>query len=162
MNRVKKNYSDPVRLFLSSVAEARIEARRLRLRIQRLETQATKLTASLTGMPRGGGDRESLLASLADTRVKCDQALVEAERKEDAVTAFINRLDNPVSRILLKLRYCDCLDWVGRSKRTVIKEMAKAGLFYSERQIRRLHGIALNEARELYKKEYGDDESRDS
>ena len=166
-----KNYKDPVRRFLSSVAEARIEADRQTQRLQRLEAQATKVTASLTGMPRGGGgDSENLLAVLADMRDQCSAAIVAAEQQVERVTEFIEKLENPVSRIILKLRYCDCLEWdsddrphqkVGR-RRTVASEMQKAGLYYSRMQITRFHGVALNEARELYKKEYENDESRDT
>lgn len=165
-----KNYKDPVRSFLSSVAEARIEADRQTQRLQRLEAQATKVTASLTGMPRGGGgDSENLLAALADMRDQCSAAIVAAEQQVERVTEFIEKLENPVSRIILKLRYCDCLEWGLRPKKghyygkTVTSELRKAGIYYEATQLYRLHGIALNEARELYKKEYDEnDESRDT
>lgn len=165
-----KNYKDPVRRFLSSVAEARIEADRQTQRLQRLEAQATKVTASLTGMPRGGGgDSENLLASLADMRDQCSAAIVAAEQQVERVTEFIEKLENPVSRIILKLRYCDCLEWYSdrphqkaHRRRTVMGEMQKAGLYYGSTQITRFHGIALNEARELYKKEIENEQSGDS
>lgn len=162
--RIDRVYiDDPVRQFLMSVAESRIEAKRLRLRTQRLEAQATKLTASLTGMPRGGGDSGNLLASLADMREDSIRAMIRAEEQERKVTAFIDRLENPVSRMILKLRYCDCLDWLPRPRRrSVLTELQKVGQFYSESHLFRLHGKALNEARELYNKENNNDESRDS
>lgn len=163
MSQALNNMADPVRRFLSSVAESRIEARRLGFRVKRLEVQATKLTASLTGMPMGHGDSGELLAALADMRDASDRARIEAEKQEERVAAFIDRLEDPTSRIILKLRYCDCLDWCGHPRRrSVMGEMAKVGLFYSERQIYRLHGRALNEARELYYKEIENDESRNS
>lgn len=170
MNQVKKNYKDPVRRFLSSVVEARVEADRLTYRLQMLEAQATKITSVVTGMPRGsGGDRENLLAALADMRDRCGEAIVEAERQVERVTNFIDRLENPVSRIVLKLRYCDCLPWdserphqKSRTERTVLSEMRKAGLYYEISNLYELHGKALNEARKLYNKENNNDERRDS
>lgn len=148
------NSTDSVRVFLSSVAEARLEARRLGFRVRRLEAQATKVTATLTGMPSGSGDKENLLASLADMRISCEKARVQAEIQEQKVTDFIDHLENPVSRMILKLRYCDCLDWIEKPRRrTVQSEMAKAGLYYSSQHLFRLHGQALREARELYEKE---------
>lgn len=148
--------SDPARAFLSSVVEARLEARRLGFRARRLEAQATKVTTALTGMPAGNSDRGNLLAALADMQASCAAARVRAEQQEQKVAEFISRLENPTSRMILKLRYCDCLDWLEHPRRrTVQGELAKAGLYYEKTQIFRLHGRALNEARELYKKEYG-------
>ena len=148
------NRSDPVRCFLSSVAEARIEAQRLSFKRQRLEAQVTRITANLTGMPRGGGgDHELLLAKLADLNDNSEKARLKAEQQEEEVARFIDRLKDSTSRIILKLRYCECLDWsdtTRRRRRSVQGEMAKVGLAYSDRQIFRLHGKALNEARELY------------
>lgn len=161
------NSQDPVRRFLSSVVEARVEADRLTYRLQQLEAQATKVTASLTGMPRGGGDHENLLASLADMREENARAIVAAEQQVEKVTNFIDKLENPVSRIILKLRYCDCLPWDTesihrkRKQKTVMSEMKKVGLYYDRTWLWRLHGVALNEARELYKKEIENDKSRD-
>lgn len=166
MNQIKKNNNDPVRRFLSSVAEARVEVDRQTHRLQQLEAEATRVTSSLTGMPRGHGDRETLLASLADMRVQCGAAIVEAEHQVERVTEFINRLENPVSRIVLKLRYCDCLAWDSdrphqkvKTERTVLSEMQKAGLRYEISNLYELHGKALNEARELYKKEYENEQT---
>lgn len=157
------NLSDPVRVFLSSVAEARIEARRLRFRRQRLEAAATRVTANITGMPGGGGDRERLLVQLADLQDDCERARLQAEHQEERVAAFINMLQDPVSRVILKLRYCECLPWLlaDRPKRTVQGEMAKVGYVYEKSQLYRLHGKALNEARELYK-EINNDQRTDS
>lgn len=156
------NLNDPVRQYLSSVAEARVEARRLRFKLKRLETQATRITTALTGMPAGGGDRERLLVELADLSEQSRLALIAAEKQENEVSAFIDRLPDQTSRIILKLRYCDCLMWEtnGRKGRSVKSEMAKVGLCYEIAQLFRLHGKALNEARELYYKENDHDKKR--
>jgi hypothetical protein len=157
------NLNDPVRQYLSSVAEAKIEARRLRFKLKRLETQATRITTAITGMPGGGtADRERLLAELADLSEQSRLALIEAEKQENEVSAFISRLQDQTSRIILKLRYCDCLVWdtTDLKRRSVKSEMAKVGLCYENTQLFRLHGKALNEARELYYKENNHDKKR--
>ena len=158
---------DPVKAYLFSVAEAKLDAKRLRLKLQRLEAQVTKVTAQLTGMPDGGArDRELLLAKLADMRVDCELAKIRAEEKEKEVAHFIDKLENPLSRMILKLRYCECLSWVATRKyqRSVQDELIKtAGLEYEDRHLYRLHGRALNEAREIFNKEEHDhDKRRDS
>ena len=134
---------DPVRAYLASVAEARLDAKRLGLKLRRLEAQATRVTASL-----------------ADMRVDCELAKLRAEEKEKEVAAFIDKLDDPMSRMILKLRYCECLGWIATRKyqRSVQDELVKvAGLDYGDRNLYRLHGIALNEAREIYYKENKND-----
>ena len=148
------NLNDPVRAYLSSVAEAKIDARRLGFRVRRLEAQATRITTTITGMPGGGGgDKERLLVELADMRAKSEAARIKAEKQEEEVAAFINELSDRVSRMILKLRYCECLEWetTKRHRRSVIGELSKVGLCIGLRQLYRLHGKALNEARELYK-----------
>lgn len=154
--------NDPVRCFLSSVAEAKIDASRLGRKRQRLEAQVMRVTTNLTGMPGGGGgDREALLVKLADMRDDCEIARLRAEQREEEVLAFIEKLTDRISRIILKLRYLECLEWLDNKphRRSVQGEMAKVGLPFSDRQLFRLHGKALQEARELYK-EIGYDERR--
>jgi len=148
---------DPLKEFLGSVSEARLDAKRLGRKIQRLEAQATRVTSNITGMPGGGSsDRELLLAKLADLKTECEFAKLRAEEKEQEVAAFIDKLDDPTSRMILKLRYCECLGWVAtrRYQRSVQEELIKmAGLAYEDRNLYRLHGKALNEARKIYYRE---------
>ena len=137
--------ADPVREFLRSGLEARLEVRRHQRRTEELESRCTRLVAQMTGMPAGGGSGlEATWAALADERQ--EQRLVQAELDQyHAVERFIARLGDPVCRTVLRLRYLEGLSWTQLQKR-----LYQDGLYYSERQIFRLHGAALQEARELW------------
>ena len=140
-NRKSKS-EDPVKVFLASAAEARIEAERLRAKLTRLEAIAA----------RKGTDEQT--AQVEELKAQTSNAIIRAEELDADATQFIKSLPDPAHRTLLKLRYCEGLDWVGPPlRRTVQSEMAKVSpaYTYSERSIYRLHGEALKKARELYK-----------
>lgn len=148
---------DPVRELLNSVLESRIEAKRIERKLAVLEARVTKITSELTGMPGGGtSDRNAALAAFSDLTRDYYARLVAAENCEIAVTDFINRLSNPDSRMILKLRYVDCKRWP-----KVLEAMNRVGRDIELRRVFVLHGRALNEARELYKEIYHD-ETRDT
>lgn len=148
---------DPVRAYLNSVLECRMEAARSRRKFEMLEARATSITAQLSGMPFGGGsDREALLAALADASGDYYRQMVAAEQRELEVSKFIDSLPDSSHRVILKLRYVDCKRW---SK--VLKAYRDNGVEMSERQMFLLHGAALKAAREKYK-EKTNDEIRDS
>jgi len=145
---------DPVRAYLNSVLEYRVEARRLRQKISALEDRATSITSQVTGMPRGGSaDSGAVLAALADATAEYYQKLIEVERKELEVAAFIDSLPSDTSRMILKLHYVDRKHWP-----QVLRALTSAGYKVSERKMYRLHGRALEEAR-LKMKEINHDES---
>ena len=145
---------DPVRAFLNSILAYRIEIKRLRRKIASLESRATSITAQLTGMPRGGGaDSTAVLAALADATREYYAKLVRAERRELEVIEFIDGLPTQSSRLILRLRYVDRKHWP-----QVLSGLNEAGMGISERQMFRLHGVALNEARQKWK-ETNHDES---
>lgn len=153
---------DPVRAFLNSILESRMEINRLKRKLSALEERATNVTSQLTGMPRGGSaDRDAVLAALADATGEYYRRLAEAERRELEVVNFIDSVPTAEHRIILRLRYVDRKGW---SK--VLRALSDAGLDMTERHMFRLHGAALREARELYsqhynnKKENNDDEIR--
>lgn len=136
--------TDPAKMFLQSVFEAKSEAQRLRRKIARLETQTEQITANLTGMPLGGNrDSEGAWATLADIRASYAQKLLDAELTEKTVADFIDTLPTRECRIILRLRYLDCLHWP-----SVRRALEKAGICYEERQVYRIHGKALDEARQ--------------
>ena len=148
---------DPVRAYLNSVLECRMEAARSRRKFEMLEARATSITAQLSGMPFGGGsDREALLAALADASGEYYRQMVAAEQRELEVSKFIDSLPDSSHRIILKLRYVDCKRW---SK--VLKAYRDNGVEMSKSTVLRLHGAALQAAREKYK-EKTNDEIRDS
>ena len=140
---------DPVREYLNSVIEARMEIKRLQHKVSQLEAQATKVTTIITGMPRGGNaDRDTILAVLADLTSEYHAKIAAAEKRERDVNVFIDSLPSRDARIILRLRYVEGFGW-----RKVLSALNKYGLHLSERQMFRLHGRALNEARERYEHE---------
>lgn len=138
---------DPVRAFLGTAREARLEEARCRRRLQEIEAQCRNVTPSLSAMPHGGGDshRDGPLAALADQRQLHEALLTAAIRQEMKVERFIARLEKDSHRIILKLRYVDLMGW-GR----IQEQLEAQGLYYSDRQIYRLHGEALQEARRVW------------
>lgn len=58
---------------------------------------------------------------------------------------FISSLENGTHRILLRLKYADALSWP-----QVQQQMQESGIYYSERQLYRIHGDALQAARKLW------------
>ena len=145
---------DPVRAFLNSVLESRIEIKRLRKKIAALESRATSITAQLSGMPRSGGaDSQAVLAALADATRDYYARLAQAERRELEVVEFIESLPTQDSRVILKLRYVDRKRWS-----QVLAELKAAGKDIAEARMFRLHGAALNEARNKWKELHHDEE----
>lgn len=148
---------DSLHAFLNSVLECRMESSRLRRKMTILEERALSMTSQLSGMPRGGNaDRNAVLAALADATSEYYAQLVDSISRELEVSAFINSLPTMEHRIIMRLRYIDRLRW---SK--VLAALNAAGLDLSERQMFRLHGAALREAREIYDKQYNKENDDD-
>ena len=137
---------DECRLWLESYRELRDNVNRLNQKYARMLAQATRITPQLRDMPGGGdGDRERLLAALAD---EADDVLIlrdKARARLMELEEFIDAIPTPVSRTLLRYRYVECLNWV-----QVQFAMQKSGYYYERTHIYRLHGDALKEARQLW------------
>ena len=149
---------DPVRAFLDSVREARFNEARCRRKLQEMDAQCRSITAQMTGMPGGGSadphkdgawaalaDQAALLRELYDQAALLRELYDQAVRRETDVERFISRLEKDTHRILLRLKYVDLLTW-----NCVQERMQENGIYYSERQIYRIHGEALQEARKLW------------
>lgn len=150
MNELEK---DSVRKFLASAMEAKLEIARHKMRAEELESRCTKVTASMSGMPGGGGaDAQALWAALADERAKEREAELRETEAYHRVEEFIDKLPNSDHRAILRLRYLSGMGWVN-----VQMKLYDAGIFYSERHIFRLHGEALESARELWRHMEGGD-----
>lgn len=143
----EQNYG-PVKLFLESAIEAKIDAARLKRRVTELESRCQKMTAQ-AGDGAGGGkaDSQELWALLADEIEREKAAQRAALEQYRTVDAFISYLSKPTHRAILRLRYLEGLGWV-----KVQQELYKQGIFYSERHISRLHNYALDEALALWRK----------
>lgn len=138
---------DEVRDYLESAKWAHARVARLKRKVQDLETQVCHITPSYSGMPGGGGsDATNAWLALAQLHRDYLAELVRAERIEKDVSDFIDSLATPENREVLQLRYCEGLHWP-----EVTARMQQAGYFYSDRQVYRIHGSALNEAREKWK-----------
>lgn len=150
------NTKDPVREFLDSVRTARVEYNRLSEKIRGLEAQCMSVTATLSATPGGGGggDAEKMWAALADESARLYPLLKAAMEQERRVENFIDRIPNDSYRLMLKLRYLDCLSW-----ERVQELLSRSGVFYSDRHIYRLHGEALEAARRLWAQDNKEEKS---
>ncbi len=139
--------ADPVREFLYSIQEAHFNVQRCQRRLLQMESQSESMTAKLSGAPGGSADvhKDGVLAALADQRTVLRELYAEAVRKETEVERFISLLEEDSHRILLRLRYVDLLTWT-----EVQEAMKQSNIYYSERQIYRIHGEALQEARGVW------------
>lgn len=156
---------DPVKEFLRSAIEARIDLRRHKKKVAELDAQCARLVANMNGMPGGGGDdhrHEQLWNQLAEAREQELLAMKRAVEQERTVECFINCLPCAIHRSILKLKYVDDKNWP-----QVLFALYEEGIYYSERQLFRHHGEALQDARALWKQggpweramtEEGDDE----
>ncbi len=138
---------DSVRVFLESAKGAHARAARLSRKIVQLTTQVEHITPSYSGMPGGGStDVSAAWTALAQLRSEYLLEKVKAEMIEKAVSDFVESLPTPEYRELLSLRYCEGLRWP-----EVMEAMRADGYYYSDRYIFKIHGRALNEAREKWK-----------
>lgn len=142
-----------VREFLESAQFCDSEVQRCKQKADELEAKCSRLTAQINAMPGGGGpDQNDLLAAYADARTKELEAAKEAEEQRERVKALIARIDKPLYREILTLRYLSYHSW-----NDVRKRLRKAGYYYSERNLFYLHrqalqvvGRLLEKARELW------------
>lgn len=139
-------YPSNVKYFLASVGDCRIKAKRLRWKVKSLEDAATKTTATVTGMPRGGGsDKDATLASLIDARDEYLRMLIETENYEREVLRLIDQVDDPTLRSILRLRYCD-----GLSIQSTLRVLAEEGFTVSERWCYKLQRSAIDAVKPYY------------
>lgn len=143
---MRKEWPDPCRQFLESYRELMSEVDRLWRKHLRLENQATQITARLSPVPGGGGsNREELLALLADSDGDVLRRMTEAEQRAKEIEELIDRIPTPAYRVVLRLRYLECLPW-----NDIERRMEKSKYAYVARQIYRIHGKALMEARGVW------------
>lgn len=134
--------------FLRSVREARIEKRRCEYRLFELRAQCERTTAAYGTSPAGGGGsthKDALLIAAAEQTDALRDKAAAYLRRIDAVENFISTLPDVTHRSILRLRYADGLGWPD-----VNAGLHDYGLYYEERQMFRLHGAALAEARRRF------------
>lgn len=135
--------------FLRSVHDAKIEARRCETRLAELRAQCERLTAAYgDGTPGGGGGdkhRDAVLAAAADQAGELVRAVGLYHRYVDLAEKFIMTLPDVRHRMVLRIRYIDGARWGD-----VQTALRVYGMSYELRQIFRLHGAALSEARRRF------------
>lgn len=143
---------DEVRDFLDSLGRYREEISLCQSRILELMNAATRITTAWKDAPGGGGDthRDGALAALADQKQKLLEQEVRYAEQMMAVTEFIGRISSTTYRAILILRYVRQLPWPALTE-ALKKDF---NIYYSERQVTRLHGRALAEARRIWAEEH--------
>lgn len=134
--------------FLRSVREARIEKRRCEYRLAELRAQCERTTPNYNTAPGGGGSdahKDALLIAASEQADALREKAAAYLRRIDAVENFISSLPDVKHRSVLRLRYADGLGWPD-----VNEGLRDYGLYYEERQMYRLHGAALSEARKRF------------
>lgn len=134
--------------FLRSLRIAQIERRQKEQRLDRLMAEAERVTSKLS-FTGGGGDKrgDALLAEIADRSREVEEAIRACLERESLVEVFISSLGDARHRAVLYQRYV-----LGASWDAVRDELAEIGLQYEMRNVYRLHGAALQAAREQYPK----------
>lgn len=149
--------------FLLSVRWAHLEEQRIEDRIQTLTDRAHSITSSLKDVcVRGGGgsiQKDDFLVSIADEVERLLEAKKATTQRILDVESFIDRLHDPRHRRILHLRYVQGLRW-----ERIAEAMTSGHIYYSERQIYRLHKYALRAADRLWAQEQqsGEDDYVDS
>lgn len=143
--------------FLLSVRWAHLEEQRIEDRIQTLTDRARSITSSLKDVcVRGGGgsvQKDDFLVSIADEVERLLEAKKDTTQRILDVESFIDRLHDPRHRRILHLRYVQGLRW-----ERIAEAMTSGHIYYSERQIYRLHKYALRAADRLWAQEQSEEE----
>ena len=144
---------DDMRLFLEGAREARLRIADIQERTRELESAALRITAKLDGMPRSGGaDRDQLLAALADAHERLLLDIADEEQRKIEIADFIDRVPTSVAgRAVLRRRYLHYESW-----KSVRKWMAAHQMRYSEQGVFKIHGKALQAARQLWNREHSE------
>lgn len=128
--------------------------RTLVLEVQQLREQLTALEFSLyspkgqrfTPTPRVPSGERSTMDGAVEWHIKLEQLyreqLAEKEAQQLSVERAIQSLGDTAERVVMRERYIK-----GRGWGSVIREMEKQGI--SERQVYRLHGLALLKLKEV-------------
>lgn len=145
--KIAENEKCAVVEFLESAEAATLEGRRLQRRLETLETRRDGLKI------RGGAVARKLEKLILAERER-EVALVHEELENyRRVEAFVARVPGRVNRTILRRKYLD----VGRSWTEIGEELARDGVFYSQRHLLRLHAQAVEAAQKLWDEERGEE-----
>ena len=108
---------------------------KIRWRIEQEMARATKITSTLTGMPRGGSNHNQTEASaitLTEIKEAYHETLDTLEQMQQALDPLIDTLDNPDDRAVMRLRYIrgyspeDIAEGIHRTDRSVYYYLSRA------------------------------------
>lgn len=128
--------------YLKRYRDLQLTIERLESRIAIEESRAEKVTTILSGMPRAGGESfaDDTWAALADSKTTYKEKMLNALRVQKEIEEFIESVPGELNRLILQLRYVECLSWPEISDR----------IHYGLTRTHHLHGGALEEARRIY------------
>lgn len=126
--------------FLESAEAATLEVRRLRRRLDELEARRERLQT------RKGAAARKIAQRLADEQARELAVVGEELESYRRVEAFVAQMPEKTHRTILRRRYLD----IGKSWTEIQDDLARDGLYYSQRHLLRLHTQALEAARKLW------------
>ena len=145
--KIAKNEKCGVVEFLESAEAATLEERRLHRRLEALETRCDGLRV------RGGAVERKLEKMILAEREREVAVVNEELESYRRVEAFVARVPGRVNRTILRRKYLD----VGKNWTEIAEELARDGVFYSQRHLLRLHAQAVEAAQKLWDEERGEE-----
>lgn len=123
-----------------------LETRNLKTRLTMMEDAIDFSSPQLSDMPkappRGSSALEARIIKVMEIRELYEEKYTALMAQLRAVEDAIGTLSSPAERLIMRLRYLE-----GRSWTSVCMALQSEG--YSERQVYRLHGYALQKIKEI-------------
>ena len=116
---------------------------KLQWRIEREQAKATKITTTLTGMPRASGNHSKVedgAIRMADLTDAYNEVMTELKKMREELEPLIGSLDRADDRAVMRLRYMkgfspeDIADAIHRTDRSIYYYLSRA-----ENELVRLH-----------------------
>ena len=126
--------------FLESAEAAALEVKRLRRRLDELKERRGQLQTQKGAVARRIAQR------IADEQARELAVVSEELESYRRVEAFVAQMPEKTHRTILRRRYLDN----GKSWTEIQDDLARDGVYYSQRHLLRLHTQALEAARKLW------------
>ena len=119
--------------FLKKIIKLRKAIDYRKTKIEILEAECERITAQITGMPRGSGESVSQMESAVCRKMDLEQEIDALEQERNALIKTIDLIDDPDLSDLLTMRYVGEDTWADIS----------SDLGYTLRHVMRLHQKAI-------------------
>ncbi len=129
--------------FLESAGAARLEVQRLQRRLDALEARREGLRVQQGAVARKISQR------IAEERERELTVVSEELESYRRVEAFVAQIPDRTHCTILRRRYLE----TGKSWTEIQNDLARDGVYYSQRHLQRLHTQALEEARRLWNRD---------